>query len=58
MVFAMNGRPAVAITSEKLLELSSEITHTEKDRFELADPEKLGITALSLRDLFLALSEA
>jgi aminopeptidase YwaD len=54
-LFIMNNRPALAITSEKFMHLSTYITHTEKDVPELVDTSKLAETALALRNLLLDL---
>ena len=51
MVFVQNQVPAVAITSEKIVEILSQIAHTEGDRPELVDPEKLVNIALALKEL-------
>ena len=53
----MNQRPALAITSELLTELVTEITHTPKDRPEIVDPTKLVHVAFALRDLLLHLDQ-
>jgi len=50
-IFIQNGRPAVAITSQEFMHLSTYITHTTRDRPELVDPRKLVDIAKSLRDL-------
>jgi hypothetical protein len=39
---------AVAVTSENFDQLCHEITHTAKDRIELADADKLAELALAL----------
>jgi aminopeptidase YwaD len=54
-LFLMNQRPALAITSELLLELMAEITHTPKDTPEIIDSAKLVHVAAALRDLLLHL---
>lgn len=54
-LFLMNQRPALAITSELLVELMTEITHTPKDRPEMVDTTKLVHVAMALRDLLLHL---
>jgi hypothetical protein len=41
----------VAITSDRLIELSTDVTHTSKDRPELVDYSKLVDIALALQDL-------
>ncbi len=51
MIFAMNGVPAVAITTEKFAELEHDIAHTEKDSPDLVDPKKLVTTARALEQL-------
>jgi aminopeptidase YwaD len=50
-IFVMNGRPAVAITSENFVELGSTITHTELDRPELADADTIVEIARFIADL-------
>jgi aminopeptidase YwaD len=54
-LFIMNNRPALAITSEQFMHLSTYITHTEKDHPRLVDPPNLVEIAQSLRDLLLDL---
>jgi len=54
-IFIQNQVPAMAITSDRLMELSTHITHTDKDRPELIDLAKLESIALALRDLLLDL---
>jgi aminopeptidase YwaD len=56
-LFLMNQRPALAITSELLAELMSEITHTPKDRPEVVDPARLVKVAQALRDLLSRLGQ-
>jgi aminopeptidase YwaD len=56
-LFLINHRPALAITSELLMELMTEITHTPKDRPEIVDPTKLVNVAFALRDLLLHLDQ-
>jgi aminopeptidase YwaD len=51
MVFVQNQVPALAITSERLMEIETAVAHTPKDRPELVDCAKLGTTALALREL-------
>lgn len=50
-LFLMNQRPALAITSERLMELETTVVHTTKDTPEIVDPAKLVEVALALRDL-------
>ena len=52
MVFVMNGRPAVAITSEHFVALSAEITHTPQDHPDLVDYGKVVEIALALSDVY------
>ena len=40
-MFVMAGRPAVAITSERLATLAAEYIHTPRDAPEIVDPDKL-----------------
>jgi aminopeptidase YwaD len=54
-LFIINNRPALAITSEKFMHLSTYITHTDKDVPALVDTSRLAETALALRDLLLGL---
>lgn len=55
MLFIMNQRPALAITSEYVQEIVTEITHTPQDEPRIIDPEKLALVALALHDLLLNL---
>jgi aminopeptidase YwaD len=48
-IFVQNQVPAVAITSDRLIELSTDVTHTPKDRPELVDCRKLVDVALALQ---------
>jgi aminopeptidase YwaD len=50
-MFVMNGRPALAITSERAAELMSEFVHTPEDRPEIVDAGKLVDIAVALREL-------
>ncbi len=56
MVFVSRGRPAMALVSESIAHLCSEITHTERDVPELVDCGVLAGAARALRDLVPALS--
>jgi len=51
MIFVQNRVPALAITSDQFVELSTYITHTPKDSPELVDCEMIINLALALRDL-------
>ena len=50
-IFLMNGRPALALTSELVTELMVEYIHTEKDTLHIIDPQKLAKTALALQQI-------
>jgi len=41
MIFAQNGKPAIAFTAEKIAELMATITHTPKDTPDMVDCGKL-----------------
>ncbi len=51
MMFVMNGRPAVALTSEDFHERLADTFHTAKDTIDLVDPDVLSSAALSMKDL-------
>ena len=55
MMFVQKGKPAIAMTSEKMPELMASITHTSKDTPDLVDCEKLVEAASALRDFIQAL---
>jgi len=55
MLFVFNQVPALAWTSENILELMSSIIHTEKDVPAIIDAEKLVATAKALHELIVAL---
>jgi hypothetical protein len=55
-LFIQHHRPALAITSERFMELTTYITHTPKDRPEIVDMNKLVLIAMALRDLLLSLN--
>jgi aminopeptidase YwaD len=54
-IFLMNGRPALALTSELVYELMTEFVHTEKDTPEIIDPDKIAQTAFTLHKLLTSL---
>jgi aminopeptidase YwaD len=58
MVFVQNGVPALAITSERFMEIETSFAHTPRDRPDLVDPRKLVDAAFALRDLLSALDAA
>ena len=55
MIFVQKGKPAIALTSEKMPELMAAITHTPKDTPDMVDCEKLIEAASALRDFIQAL---
>ena len=55
MVFVQNHVPAMAITSERFMEIETSFAHTALDTPDLVDPGKLANLALTLRDLLLVL---
>jgi aminopeptidase YwaD len=55
-LFVQNGVPAMAITSEQFMELSTAVTHTPMDSPDLVDSQKLVAIALALRELLLNLA--
>ena len=55
-LFVQNQVPAMAITSEHFMELSTHVTHTPKDSPEIVDSDKLVAVALVLRGLLLDLT--
>ncbi len=55
MVFVQNKAPALAITSEKIIELMSTIAHTTQDVPALVDCSRLADTAVALYDLLVEL---
>jgi aminopeptidase YwaD len=56
-LFIMNQRPALAITSEKFMHLSTYITHTPKDAPSLVDVSKIVEIAVALRNLLVTLDQ-
>jgi aminopeptidase YwaD len=57
MVFAMNGVPALAITSEGFMEIETKFAHTPKDHPDLVDCEQLVAIATALHKLLLAIEK-
>ena len=55
MVFVQNRVPAVAVTSEEIMGILTQIAHTDADRPELVDPDKLVNIALALKELVVEL---
>jgi len=58
MLFVMNCRPAVAVTSDKGTWLMKNVTHTEKDTVDLVDTRKIAGLAASLKDIVLRVGES
>ena len=54
-LFLMNGRPAVAVTSNGFAELCADVTHTPADSLEIADPEKVAEIARFYADVIASL---
>jgi aminopeptidase YwaD len=50
-LFIMHQRPALAVTSERVIELLRTVIHTPQDRFELVDPLRLANASRMLVDL-------
>jgi aminopeptidase YwaD len=51
MLFVQNGVPSIAFTSERIVELTASVTHTERDSSDLVDPQKLIGLAGAIEDL-------
>jgi hypothetical protein len=58
MLFVMNQRPAVAVTSEQVWQIVSEIAHTDKDLPALVDPNRLVHLAIAFKELAVLVNEA
>jgi aminopeptidase YwaD len=58
MLFVMNQRPAVAVTSEQVWQIVSEVAHTDKDLPALVDPERLVHLASAFKELAALVNEA
>lgn len=56
MIFVMNGRPALAITSENPAWIAGEIIHTGKDTAELVDSAVLADVAKALKRIIVRLN--
>lgn len=57
ILFVINQRPALALTSTEVLSLMNEIVHTGKDRVEMVDSEKLVQAARVLCSLLQTLAK-
>jgi aminopeptidase YwaD len=57
MLFVMNQRPAIAVTSEDARQIVSEIAHTDKDRSDLIDPTHLVHLASAFQELVTLVNE-
>ena len=55
MIFVQGGKPALALTSEKMPELMATITHTEKDTPDIIDIARLVEIATALKDIIINL---
>ncbi len=49
MIFVQNNVPSIAVTSENMVELMTQVTHTERDTVELVDMEKIVTLATALK---------
>lgn len=58
MMFVQSGRPALAITTEKFMDICTHITHTMNDQSALVDWGKLADVAYGLKDLLDILTNA
>ncbi len=54
-LFTMNHTPALAFTSERVMELMTQIVHTAEDTPEILEPSKLANLAVGLHDLLVRL---
>jgi len=54
-IFIQNGVPALAVTSEQIFEILTEIAHTDADLPEMVDPARLVEVAYALREVVLEL---
>lgn len=54
-LFLINQVPALAVTSDQMVEMMREITHTPKDTPDLVDPKKMLTLAKALKELLLTL---
>ncbi len=51
MLFQMNNIATIALTSKKIFEMIDNIIHTEKDRIELVDYNKVNEVIIFLEDV-------
>jgi aminopeptidase YwaD len=56
-LFLLHQRPALAITSERVMELERNFVHTASDTPEIVDPAKLAEVALALHELIVLLDQ-
>jgi aminopeptidase YwaD len=57
MIFVQNSKASIALTSNKLAELMSNITHSPKDTPEIIDCNKLVELAFALKNLIIAINQ-
>jgi aminopeptidase YwaD len=57
MVFVQNKIPAMAVTSQRFLQLFTTVTHTSRDKVELVDCSRLASTAMAIRSLLIELDK-
>ena len=57
MIFVMNGIPAVALTSENVMEVMTEIAHTPHDKIDKVDSNKIPEIAQAMKDMINGLND-
>ncbi len=57
MVFVQNKIPAMAVTSQRFLQLFTTVTHTSRDKVELVDCSRLASTAQAIYGLLIELDK-
>ncbi|WP_432666553.1 M28 family peptidase [Wukongibacter baidiensis] len=58
MIFVMNGISAVAITSENVIEVMTEIAHTADDKIDKVDSNKILEIAQAMKDIIKGLDDS
>lgn len=57
MIFVMNNKPAVAITSESIWDIVADIAHTSKDTIELVNVRTILDIAYTMKELVVKINE-
>lgn len=57
MIFVMNNVPAIALTSENYIELSTNITHTKDDTIDIIDISKILDISKAMKEIIFKLNE-